>query len=198
MNVQTITESKEVAQAKLEAYQRQLHRRADLEYEAAAAGYAAMADGKALLNLTQVINDAGAGKDNRPLLAVARADRKQVMVTTNWHDSSILVFDTQKSPNSWNQYTGTLRIEIQTSWNREMSRGYSLVPMVPADVRPSGNLKNFFILWEVEHWSDKPLTAIPDRDPLLLRHLAGDLYVVVAEWDLTDLERAIMMGRRGG
>lgn len=74
----------------------------------------------------------------------------------------------------------------------------SLVPMVPADVRPSGNLKYYFVLWEVEQWSDTSLTAVPDRDPYLLQHLAGDLYIVVAEWDLTELERAIMTGRRGG
>ena len=44
------------------------------------------------------------------------------------------------------------------------------------------------ILWEAE-WETVP------RDPLLLRHLAGGLYAVMASWDLTPLERAVLKGR---
>jgi hypothetical protein len=29
-------------------------------------------------------------------------------------------------------------------------------------------------------------------DPLLLKHLGGPFYVVLAAWDLTDVERAVM------
>lgn len=119
MNAPTINEPIESAQAKLKAYRDQLRRRADEEYEAAAEAYQALADGKQLINLTQVISDAGLGEDNR----------------------------------------------------------------------------DFFILWEVENWSDRPLTAVPDRDPLLLKHISGDLYTVEAAWDLTDLEQAIMARR---
>lgn len=45
------------------------------------------------------------------------------------------------------------------------------------------------ILWEAE-WQ-----AVPPKDPALLRHLGGDLYAVVAVWDLTELERAVLGGR---
>ena len=90
------------------------------------------------------------------------------------------------------------RKEIDFLDGKLRNRGYALVPLVPADVRPSGQLRNYFILWEVEQWSDRRIGAKPDIDPYLLRHLAGDLYVVEAEWDLTELERAIMSGRREG
>lgn len=33
-------------------------------------------------------------------------------------------------------------------------------------------------------------------DPALLKHIGGDLYAVVATWDLTDLERAVLDGHR--
>lgn len=36
---------------------------------------------------------------------------------------------------------------------------------------------------------------VPPTDPLLLRHLHGDLYAVLAAWDLTPLERAVLAGR---
>lgn len=36
---------------------------------------------------------------------------------------------------------------------------------------------------------------LPPGDPLLLKHLAGTLYAVLAVWDLTELERAVFGGR---
>jgi hypothetical protein len=42
----------------------------------------------------------------------------------------------------------------------------------------------------VEEW-----TRVPPRDPALLRHIRGDLWVVLAVWDLTDLERLVLSQR---
>lgn len=53
--------------------------------------------------------------------------------------------------------------------------GVLMVMRFPADVRPdTGNLRDYFILWEVEQWSDRPLQTVPDFDPFLLRHIMGD------------------------
>lgn len=41
---------------------------------------------------------------------------------------------------------------------------------------------------------------VAPADPLLLKHITGRLFAVVAQWDLTEIERAIMnaaMGRSG-
>lgn len=74
---------------------------------------------------------------------------------------------------------------------------FALIPMIPADVLPERyDPQTHFILWEVEQWSEERIGARPDRDPFLLRHLGGELYAIVAEWDLTDLERAIIAGTR--
>ena len=43
-------------------------------------------------------------------------------------------------------------------------------------------MRGFHVLWEVESW-----TPEPPRDPALLRHLRGDLWSVLAVWDLTEL-----------
>lgn len=32
-------------------------------------------------------------------------------------------------------------------------------------------------------------------DPALLKHIGGDLYAVLATWDLTELERSVLGGR---
>src|SRR5205085_1660042 len=63
----------------------------------------------------------------------------------------------------------------------------TLVPIVPPRLRPRFTLANYFVLWEVEQW-----TPIPPRDPMLLKHLGGWLYAVLAVWDLTDLERVVL------
>lgn len=87
--------------------------------------------------------------------------------------------------------------ENQVVWSgRDGLEGYALIPMVPLDVRPAtGRLADMFVLWEVEQWADRRIGAKPDIDPYLLKHVGGSLYAVLAEWDLTPLERAIMKGR---
>jgi hypothetical protein len=59
------------------------------------------------------------------------------------------------------------------------------VPLIPPRLRPAGDLSNYHILWEA-NWQ------APPTDPLLLRHLSGPLYAVLACWDLTPIERAVM------
>jgi len=214
MNVQTITISREVAEGKLAAYEAQLKRRSDPEYEALAAAYRVAAEGRPILNLLEVFRETGLGGDYRPKLAVARADRRQVRfgyVCQGWTHDGFLEFNTLKR-SSW-QYSGSLLISIPFPnpnqvnpntlpvWKHPETYprdGYALVPLVPAEVRPQGQLKDYFVLWEVEQWSDSPIRATPDRDPYLLRHIWGDLYEVVAEWELTELERQVMAGRREG
>jgi hypothetical protein len=188
MDVNLIEMPVDQAQAKLEAYRQQLRRRADDEYEQAVKGYAELAAGRSLLDLTEVFRETGLGEDHLPRLAIARADRKQVKCENRNTD---LIFDTRMN----NVVSDTLRIVIPCETNaQKWYSGYAMVPMVPADVRPNGNLRDFFVLWEVEKWERYP--RIPPRDPYLLKRVGGDLYVVVAEWDLTELERAIMGGRR--
>ena len=72
---------------------------------------------------------------------------------------------------------------------REVENGYrtskAVVPSIPPRLRPKIAYSNLHILWEAE-WETVP------TDPMLLRHLDGALYVVLAVWDLTDLEKAVL------
>lgn len=116
----------------------------------------------------------------------------------------------------WGDRDGALQIDVpwdghdipESRWNRK--RGYALVPMIPPEVRrglrngngsrcrkhAASNDRKRFILWEVDEWSDTRLRSQPDRDPLLLEHLHGEMYIVLAQWDLTEIERMVMLGRR--
>jgi len=66
----------------------------------------------------------------------------------------------------------------------------ALTPIIPPHLRPKHNLANYRTLWEVEAWKPEP-----PRDPMLLKPLGGMLYAVLATWDLTDMERAVLRGR---
>lgn len=63
-------------------------------------------------------------------------------------------------------------------------------PIVPLHLRPQRGLENYHILFEAE-WK-----RIPPRDPYLLRRIGqADLWLVVAAWDLTEVERAVLATR---
>ena len=68
-------------------------------------------------------------------------------------------------------------------------RAKAIVPIVPPQFRPAGSLKRYFILWEAD-WEEVP------RDPMLLRYLGGDLFAVLAVWDLTEIERTVLARTR--
>ena len=65
------------------------------------------------------------------------------------------------------------------------------VPHVPPDVRPRFKLSNYHILFEVKAWEEYNV------DPFLLRRIAGHLYVVEAEWELTELEASLLKALTG-
>lgn len=197
MHAPLITENPGQAREQLAAYNRQLARRDDPEYQVIAAGYAELAAGRPLLNLREAFLTVPLDEQGRPRLAIARADRRTVTLRVSMQASNRMVFDTRK--NSANNSTLLIEVELPTFEGRRVWLSYALVPIIPAAVRaeiPRGTPDaSCHILWEVEQWSDTPLGQQADRDPYLLRHLGGELWTVLAEWDLTPLERAVMSGR---
>jgi hypothetical protein len=202
MNVELIKMDPAEAREQLRAYRRQLHRRVDAEYEAVAKGLAALADGTPILSLPEAIRTGGFDDVGRPRLAIARADRQQVKLTRSGHSTTARFY--AGAVDRWGIERGrggpSLDIRIDTATRPPASiDAYALVPMIPANVRNSVRFtdRQCFVLWEVEEWASSPQQAGPDRDPFLLRHLHGDAYAVLAEWDLTPLEQMVMAGRAG-
>jgi hypothetical protein len=172
-------------------------RKAFLEYRAAVRarhseedaqimrGYKALSQGKQLIHLRDTIRAGGLGKDGRPRLAIMRADQRWCFYHKRWDDG----FSFSCDGDEWRHRHAT-RIRFDSDVLACTGKdAKALVPIIPPGLRPTIALSNFHILWEAE-WQ-----AVPPKDPALLRHLGGDLYAVVAIWDLTELERAVLGGR---
>jgi hypothetical protein len=66
------------------------------------------------------------------------------------------------------------------------------VPSVPPQFRPTGALSDYHILFEAE-WQ-----RVPPVDPMLLKqigHAESPLFVVLAAWDLSPLEQAVLRAK---
>ena len=193
MNVPTITMEPAEAKEKLKAYRRELHHQADATYQAAADGYKALADGFTLIDINQAITTGGYFVNGFPKLAIARADQKAVRCQLN---RSEVRFDCTNYGRRW--AAGLEVVISDEAVSNVAGWKWTRVPMVPAEVkgqlrglRRSLKWSTYHILWEVERWYDRnPIE--PPVDPYLLKHCGGSLYAVLAEWDLTELERSVM------
>jgi hypothetical protein len=201
MNIETISMPKHEAVAKIAAYRNALKTTADKEYAQALQGYRALAKGTVLIDPFQAIRDAGWDDLCRPRLAIARADQRRIELSYNkeWakdtYGSSIeratgVLFNAHDL--SWRHKDRQIGVRDMkpSPWRKALPRVEAIVPMIPADVLPKrGKTSQWYILWEAE-WQN-----VPPRDPLLLKPIGGNLYAVLASWDLTELERKIIARR---
>ncbi len=169
--------------------------------------YREMSKGMRLVNVASAIVGAGLKKDVLlPELAIARADWTECYLhVQQWGDTQIFFAKERWLQKYGNGYKnnpisfpgGMFPAELtNTQWRRTNSKPAcpvkTVVPSIPVQLRPAGDLSQFCILWEVEKWD-----ATPPVDPLLLKHVSGHFYTVLAQWDLTPLERAVLSGRIG-
>ena len=167
--------------------------------------YDAIAKGKVVIQAIASIAAAGLGQDGLPKLALARAATDDGRVIeqcqVHMHDGGGARFWwSERYPRDelWRSYidvpAGSFPPPVKTRgrWNY-----VSQVPLVPVHLRPKprsgnpqGGMANYHILYEAE-WR-----KVPPKDPLLLRRMGrADLWVVVAAWDLTEIERTVLAGR---
>jgi hypothetical protein len=172
------------------------------EDQALMASYAAMAKGQRIVNVASVMQAAGLDKQQLPRLALAGAHWRTCHLTWTWRDrfefsENRLGADTRggkylNGATGFPLHTFTANLQNQ-EWRK--SNNYpvlpvkAIVPSIPLHLRPSGDLQDYHILFE-------PVWApAPPIDPILLKHVHGYMYVVLAQWDLTDIERSVLDGR---
>lgn len=153
--------------------------------------------GRKVISLRDTFARAGCNRLGQPALAIARADAKRVVFipdATNPNgtvlscfacdDSALrngLVYRRDRQPKSQRFFVP------RHTWpgladQRRVLR--AIVPTIPPRYRPDRPQK-YHILWEAD-WEAAPV------DPLLLKRIAGDFFVVLAQWNLTTVERAVL------
>lgn len=188
MNLETIGQDAAAAKVAYRQY-RQLRTKSK-EDDQIMRAFRTAAKGTPLIKLSEVIEAGGFDSKHLPRLAVCRADFKWCEVSSSdgrlvfheWYGRTSYATAPMGKPK-----VITLAVP-SASWRAPTSK--AMVPIIPAHLRPIAALHNYTILWEAE-WS---LTA--PKDPALLKHVGGDLYAVLAIWDLTEIERAVLSGRR--
>lgn len=193
-------------------YRRAVRDRHDAEDEQIMRGYRELARGRQLISMPETIRAGGfearrVGGRGRmpgtvflPRLALCRADARWCHTDGIDSDGAVrFAADAEArftDRRAWRKHRfmpdGTFdpeQVSPEDGHNRAWGDWRAMVPKVPPALRPTTAMRSFHILWEAE-WS-----RVPPTDPALLKHIGGDLYAVLAIWDLTELERAVLGGR---
>lgn len=188
MNVQPLSVTQHQAWTALREYKqhRDVYDRRDWEIERI---YRAISKGKTVISVNDAIVRAGLDDRGRPRLAIMRADQQACICRT--HAPGYIVFE-----NEWRSRAAEWYFEVP--WpNRPGVHGATTwtftarLPRIPPQHRPvNSSLSNYHLLWEAD-WQDLP------RDPYLLRRIGKDAWVVLAAWDLTDVELSVLRAHQG-
>lgn len=196
---QITVEDPEQAKAARDAYMAAARRSRSAMDRALARSYAALAEGRALLDLAETMKQAGVDEVTKlPKLAIVRADFKEVFLKADYRGGAAMAGTREWAGDRKKTAAGTARIEFPEGTFNSSIRSWDVhsapVPLIPPHLRPADAYRNYFILWEVKEWR-----RVAPLDPLLLTHITGHIYAVVAQWDLSPIERAIMNAalRRG-
>lgn len=176
------------------------HRKDETEMDAEIRrAYREIGQGRMVIQALASITAAGVKEDGSgPKLAIVNATAPRCHLT--WRTTGEMTmrhaerFNHRDRTNVFRWPAGTLPYERQNrpplSPYADFSRErVAMTPIIPIHLRPKKNLASYHILFEAE-WS-----CVPPVDPMLLRRLTGDMWLVVAVWDLTPVERAAMAHR---
>jgi hypothetical protein len=165
--------------------------------------YDLLRKGKVIIRALESIKQAGLNREFLPKLALTPASATACHLA-RYQDGKIVMSPhgrwSRKTRHVLNFKENTFNFPRESfplvTWgsNRQLRESRSdheaQVPIIPVHLRPKRGLENYHVLWEAE-WE-----RLPPRDPYLLRRIGkADLWLVVAHWDLTEVERAALSTR---
>jgi hypothetical protein len=184
------------ARERLAEYEQVIAAERTVEDRALMAAYRAADRGLGVISLQRTFARGGWFETGMPRLAIVRASFRQVFCRWDtWRgagqDLVFAGYDSVDVNRGALINRHSVRVPVaeppphtRTSWRAATT----IVPTIPPRYRPRlARLAGFHLLWEVEAWEH-----IPPVDPALVRHIRGDLWAVVATWDLTPLERLVL------
>ena len=197
MNVQELKLDREKARELYQAYKKHQYWSEPIDDEVRRA-YQLIAQGRMVIRALESIRAAGLDKTGLPKLAITRATAERCWVEV-WADGraqfrEVRFLGHTETRKRISLPAGTFSsVPPFTQKWQSTHDGSAIVPLVPVHLRPKRGLANYHILWEAE-WSPEP-----PMDPMLVRRIGkGDMWLVVAAWDLTEVERAALATRLNG
>jgi hypothetical protein len=184
-----VTISRDVARELYRAYQKHLQSSTPMDREVMSA-YQKLAQGKLVIKALESITTAGVNDKGLPKLAIGRADHS-ICHLTMYGDGSASM-STAPRASSRRNAVSTVRFTFpKDTFPAKAWRTYeAIVPQPPLHKRPKHALQNYHVLFEAD-WN-----RAPPVDPFLIRRLGkGDLWLVLAMWDLTPVEQAVLSSR---
>lgn len=148
--------------------------------------YLAVAEGKQVINLTETFRKAGQDREHRPKLAIGRANWRGVKLTRT--GLGALTFQRVSNVDNLEYRFPNDTLGFYREGTIEAT---AIIPTIPPKLRQEPT-EDFAVLWE-PLWVNQ--TAPKEKiDPLLLRPLglSTPLYVVIAAWDLSPIEAAVL------
>lgn len=206
-NAPTIEMPEEEARALYQDYAEEIKERGDNAekyLKELKSTYYHLSQGRKVLDIYEVFKKSSLKQNGDPELAIARADLKKIFFRKQAMGSGLFTAQERwgESAHDVALPTGTFpawKMEVPgenaTEWEKnhpqiERSVLQTKVPLVPAHIMPNGKLDNYYILFEVVEWNEVPVAA----DPYLLKRINSNAFVVLAEWDITPVEQAILRG----
>lgn len=191
MQTERIVVDREKARNLYQDYKKHAHYAEPVDREIQRA-YQLIAQGCMVIQAIASIKAAGVFENSCPKLALIRADAKECNFVRSSEGAGIFYMRDAWRAETFNRErivlpAGTL--PTGKSINR-WDHARAIVPLIPLHLRPKRGLQNYHILFEAE-WQ-----RVVPRDPMLLRRIGkGDMWLVVAAWDLTEVERTALAAR---
>lgn len=155
--------------------------------------YRAISKGQVVIQALESVKQAGLDEKGLPRLAIGRADLPAIFLDANSDGGAVMMSEHERRTWRRTAYQSSARISFPagTFPGITLTRGHrALMPLIPVHLRPRQALSSYHVLWEAE-WE-----PVPPRDPYLLRRIGNaDLWLVVAAWYLTPVERAALATR---
>jgi hypothetical protein len=154
--------------------------------------YQLIAQGRVVIRALESMKAAGVNDDGLPKLAICRADAAECYYEWRSDGGARFAKDRWVKENHRRSYidfpAGSFPQPVARG--RQWARAVAIAPLIPIDLRPKRGLENYHVLWEAV-WQ-----PAPPVDPMLLRRIGeADLWVVVAAWELSEVERAALAAR---
>lgn len=186
----SMTETRKIAVDKWHEYAQAARKTNDPVYKDLQKIYNQVKNGRKVIDIGKVIAKGGVHPNQHPKLAIAQVTSKKVsckysqngdvkFLNSTWESKADVILPVCLPVYTFQDNDRWRRLELEAP-----------VPIIPPKIRPSVVSDDYYILWEVDVWK-----MVPPTDPYLLRRITKNMFVVLAGWDLTEIEKSAMAGR---